>query len=121
MRVLLVEPDYRTKFPPLGLLKLASYHKNRGDEVSFVRGVQKDGGHWDRVYISTLFSFYHQKVVDTILHYKWSLGDDINRIFVGGAYASMYPDEIFKETGVWPITGLLNAKIGKKESGRMMC
>jgi len=38
MHVLLVEPSYYTRYPPLGLLKLASYHRNRGDSVELVRG-----------------------------------------------------------------------------------
>ena len=31
--ILMVEPDYYTKFPPLGLLKLAAYHRDIGDNV----------------------------------------------------------------------------------------
>jgi hypothetical protein len=37
-RVLLVEPGYRNKYPPLGLMKLATYHRNRGDYVRFYKG-----------------------------------------------------------------------------------
>ena len=37
-RVLLVEPDYKNKYPPLGLMKLATYHRNRGDNVRFFKG-----------------------------------------------------------------------------------
>jgi len=109
MRVLLVEPDYRSKFPPLGLLKIGSYHKSRGDEVRLVRGILKEIGHWDRIYISTLFSYHHHKVIQTILHYKETLGGDVSRLFVGGAYATLFPEVIFKETGVWPVVGLVNA------------
>ena len=75
MRVLLVEPDYRrnsrsirerntTKkredeslwYPPIGLMKLARFHKDRGDKVQFVYGcVEKRGlfdiaESWDRIY-----------------------------------------------------------------------
>jgi len=38
MHVLLVEPAYHTRFPPLGLLKLASYRRPLGDSVELVRG-----------------------------------------------------------------------------------
>ena len=69
MRILLVEPDYKSKFPPLGLLKIGAFHKNRGDEVVFVRGLAEPD-YWDRVYITTLFSFHHAKIIKTILHYK---------------------------------------------------
>ena len=36
-RVLLVEPGYRNKYPPLGLMKLASYHRDLGHDVLFVK------------------------------------------------------------------------------------
>ena len=36
-RILLVEPPYSNKYPPIGLMKIASYHKMLGDEVSFVK------------------------------------------------------------------------------------
>ncbi len=109
MRVLLVEPDYKSKFPPLGLLKIGSYHKSRGDEVRLVRGMLKADGHWDRIYVTTLFSFHHHKIIQTIKHYKEALGGDVGRLFVGGVYATLFPNVIFNETGVWPVVGLLNA------------
>ncbi|MBD5232251.1 MAG: hypothetical protein HDS66_08905 [Bacteroidales bacterium] len=40
--VLLIEPNYRTKFPPIGLMKLATYFKNRGDNVVFYKGEIKN-------------------------------------------------------------------------------
>ena len=40
MNILLVEPDYYTRYPPLGLMKLASYHRSRGQKVKLVRGKQ---------------------------------------------------------------------------------
>ena len=38
MNVLLVEPKYYTRYPPLGLLKLSAWHKLQGHNVQFVRG-----------------------------------------------------------------------------------
>lgn len=40
--VLLVEPNYKNKFPPIGLMKLATYFKNRGDNVVFYKGEIKN-------------------------------------------------------------------------------
>jgi len=37
-RVLLIEPNYKNKYPPMGLMKLATYFRNRGDEVRFFKG-----------------------------------------------------------------------------------
>lgn len=107
MRVLLVEPEYKSKFPPLGLLKIGAFHKNRGDEVVFVRGLTEPD-YWDRIYITTLFSFHHEKIIKTILHYKAMLRGDVSRIFVGGGYATLCPQDIYEETGIYPLKGLLD-------------
>ena len=38
--ILLIEPGYPNKYPPLGLMKLASYHGpyGRADNVTFAKG-----------------------------------------------------------------------------------
>ena len=41
-KVLLIEPNYKNKFPPIGLMKLATYFKLRGDDVVFYKGDMKD-------------------------------------------------------------------------------
>ena len=40
--VLLIEPNYKNKFPPIGLMKIATYFKLRGDNVVFFKGDLKD-------------------------------------------------------------------------------
>ncbi|MDR2130000.1 MAG: hypothetical protein LBP56_02320 [Odoribacteraceae bacterium] len=37
-KVLLLEPNYSNKFPPIGLMKLATYHKQLGYDVIFYKG-----------------------------------------------------------------------------------
>ena len=41
-RVLLLEPNYKNKYPPMGLMKLATYFRNKGDEVRFFKGDLRD-------------------------------------------------------------------------------
>ena len=67
-RILLVEPGYRNKYPPLGLMKISSYHKLAGDEVHFVKGriASHREANWDRVYVSTLFTFFWSETLRTI-------------------------------------------------------
>ena len=68
MKILLVEPDYPNKYPPLGLLKIGAYHQQRGDEVVLYKGLLKGEAaqYFDRIYITTLFSFYYSKTIATI-------------------------------------------------------
>lgn len=62
---------------------------------------------WDRICITTLFTFYWEKTVQTINFFK-QLCKDPNQVFVGGIAASVDPDEMFKDTGIKPSVGLLN-------------
>ena len=41
-QVLLVEPNYRNKYPPMGLMKLATYFRDSGDDVRFFKGNLQD-------------------------------------------------------------------------------
>lgn len=149
MRVLLVEPNYRKLsakrrklveeelpddevvagadsnedtlwYPPLGLMKLARFHRDRKDEVKFVRGwdrtLLEDGGLfapaaplWDRVYITTLFTFHFDKIVETINFYKEAVGGTAHRIYVGGIMSSLMPKAIHEESGIYPIPGIITS------------
>lgn len=146
MRILLVEPDYRNNsssfvksamnsnskrredeslwYPPIGLLKLATFHRRRGDEVKFVigrdqtavaeQGLFSDELLWDRIYITTLFTFDWKNVIETINFYIKAVGGSTHKIFVGGIMASIIPNDIFEETGIQPVVGILDSprKIG---------
>ena len=69
-RILLVEPGYKNKYPPLGLMKIAQYHgpSGKGDHITFVKGVDKSVQNtaWDRIYITTLFSFEYKRISEVI-------------------------------------------------------
>lgn len=99
MNVLLVEPDYKNKYPPMGLMKLSRYHKDRGDYVLFYKGKCSSSRIWDRIYITTLFTFDYKKVVNTINFYK-SLVNSVDDIYVGGIMASLMKEDLSRDTGV---------------------
>lgn len=112
-RILLVEPGYRNKYPPLGLMKISSYHKARGDSVKFVKGNDSSvlADAWDRVYVTTLFSFEWKHTSSTIDFAIAAAGNQPERVFVGGIAASLMHDEFIKEprwAGVRFIAGLLD-------------
>ena len=60
--ILLIEPDYKCKQPPLGLMKISFFHKNiLHDYVRFTKGKLPDElseAKWDRVYVTSLFRVY---------------------------------------------------------------
>lgn len=101
MRVLLVEPNYKNKYPPMGLMKISTYHKILGDEVHFVKGTKPeiDVEVWDRIYVTTLFTFHFAISVKTIKHYM-CLVDNTDALYVGGIMASLMPDKVAEATGV---------------------
>jgi len=180
--VLLIEPNYRNKYPPIGLMKLGTYHKMIGDNVVFFKGDLKDliinhivnlcisklrkidskfnwksnyfiireyikkrnksilddlntneseyevlllnaiifykdyywkkqylkEPFWDRVCVTTLFTFNWQITINTIEFCK-SLVKDENELWVGGVMASVIPEEIKSHTNLRNVhTGLLN-------------
>lgn len=40
--ILLIEPNYKNKYPPIGLMKIATYHRTLGDRVTFFKGDLKE-------------------------------------------------------------------------------
>lgn len=179
--ILLLEPNYKNKFPPIGLMKLATYFRLRGDNVVFYKGdlkeflinditgdcveklnqmdstinwklrsdkiatyikyrrkadidkigledsaysillapwvdYYKDYYHkkeylkhpkWDWIGVTTLFTFYWDITIETILFAK-GLVKDIKNIMVGGVLASIQPKEIEEATGIKPHCGTLH-------------
>jgi hypothetical protein len=101
MRILLVEPGYRNKYPPIGLMKISSYHKSKGDHVCFVKGFNTtiEKQLWDRIYITTLFTFDYALVIKTIRHYKKNVAN-IEDIYVGGILASLMTNDLINDTGI---------------------
>ncbi len=112
--ILLVEPGYRNKYPPLGLMKIAQYHGPYGkkDKVRFIKGEDRSviDTAWDRVYITTLFSFEWDRTARSIDFVLELVGGQAHRVFVGGIAASLMHERYTAEPkwrGVRFIKGLL--------------
>jgi hypothetical protein len=112
--ILLIEPAYRNKYPPLGLMKLAQYHGPEGkrDNVTFIKGLDRTilSRSWDRIYVTTLFSFEWKRISQAIDFAIEASAGQPNNVFVGGIAASLMHPEFVKETrwrGVRFIKGLL--------------
>ncbi|MBA4349262.1 MAG: cobalamin-binding domain-containing protein [Thermodesulfovibrio sp.] len=122
--ILLIEPDYKNKYPPLGLMKICTYHKQKGDNVVFYKGCSAELKKqlWDRIYISTLFTFYWDKTIKTIKFYSESVKHTSN-IFVGGVMATLMKSKIQDEINVTIVEGLLNekGKLGYKDDDKIDC
>lgn len=177
-KVLLVEPNYKNKYPPMGLMKLATYYRMVGDDVRFYKGdmrllavelicedlidrlsivfpdifwrdyyptlfefikvgkfsilesqdvfsdeivleivkefrkkyKNKDyfkHPRFDKVGITTLFTFYWDITIDTI-NFAKQLCKNKEDVMVGGIMSSILPDEVYSATGIHPFVGLLN-------------
>ena len=180
-KILLIEPKYKNKYPPIGLMKIATYHRMLGDDVTFFKGdvndlvldnlvesiidelkqkgiriqhlsdlalirqylktprialIQslveienfdsdqllevinrfssiyrkkefKNYPKWDRIYITTLFTFYW-KVTVSAIHAAKNLTNNLEDIFIGGVLASLLKKELEIETGIKPVEGLLD-------------
>lgn len=189
--ILLVEPNYKNKFPPVALMKFSTYHKRRGDNVVFFKGdiksfileriankcigkmtliepkinwdakrdiiidfirtkksefydklelsglenelllqnwityykdyywkkwyTKPEEREWDRILVTTMFTFYFDITVKTINELKELLkpGGDF---LIGGVLATLQPDEIEAATGIRPHIGLSN-KPGDLDEG----
>jgi hypothetical protein len=116
-KILLVEPGYKNSYPPLGLMKISSWHKIRGDTVDFVKddninqsffGYQPPElkKHYDRIYITSLFTYHADEVIKSIKNYQSKYpGAEIK---VGGILATLLPEFIKNQTEINPHVGLLS-------------
>lgn len=177
-KVLLVEPNYKNKYPPMGLMKLATYYRMVGDDVRFYKGDMRhlavdlicedlinhlsivfpnvfwknyyptlfdfikigkysilendllfnnedvldvlkeyrkkyrdkeyfSNPRFDKVGITTLFTFHWDITIDTI-NFAKQLCKNQNDVMVGGIMSSLLSEEVYAATGIHPFVGLLN-------------
>src|SRR5689334_17398800 len=113
-KILLIEPGYKNKYPPLGLMKIAQYHGPRGkrDQVRFIKGEDASvlGMAWDRIYVTTLFSFEYPRISQSIDFALKVANGQADKIFVGGIATSLMHERFVSEPrwhGIRFIKGLL--------------
>jgi hypothetical protein len=113
--ILLIEPGYKNKYPPLGLMKIAAYHGKKGkkDNVKFVKGEGDKtilNTNWHRIYVTSLFTFEWAKTGRAIDFAIQAANGDTSKVFVGGIAATLLHDDFSKESkwnGIRFIKGLL--------------
>jgi len=119
--ILLVEPAYNNPYPSLGLMKISTWHKKKGDDVMLIKDNSHNSAldlfernekcykklkkHYDIIYITSLFTYQAQYVIESIEYYKNKFPKA--RIRVGGIMATLMPEYIKEKTGIKPHIGLL--------------
>ena len=94
MKILLIEPAYYSRYPPLGLLKLGRLEEEVGNDVELVRGLKNLDFIPSKIYITSLFTYSWKPVHEAIeFYHKQFPGVPIS---VGGIYASLMPYNIRK-------------------------
>jgi len=92
-----------------------------GEEVTFVRGCEPQlaAERWDRVYVSSLFTYTWDITVRTIEYYKDCVEDATN-VVVGGVLATLMGDELHAVAGARVMPGLLD-RPGVLDKGDRTC
>lgn len=88
--VLLVKPKFYSAYPPLGLLKLSTLHKERGDTTELVFGASKPQREPDIIYVTSLFTWAWEPVWEAVQYF--SLEFPNAELWLGGLYASLMPE-----------------------------
>ncbi len=112
MNVLLVEPGYPTHYPPLGLLKIGRFHRDRGHRVRFVRGRSEEAASfgWDRIYVACVFTYHWNEVVRTLRFYApHTVKQPEEALFVGGVLATLMADDLRKAVPCRPVSGTIRS------------
>lgn len=89
--ILLVKPNYYSRYPPIALMKFSAYFKSIGWNVNYVEGTEcRDDLKPKYIYITSLYTYEWRAVHQACLFYK----DRFPRstIFLGGIYASLMPE-----------------------------
>lgn len=104
MKILLVQPKFpippksrwHKNFLPIGLLKLASYYRQKGHELELVLGKKDPPFYPDKIMITSFFTYWSKYVWDCVKYYKQKYPKA--KVIVGGIYASLMPEHC-KQSG----------------------
>jgi hypothetical protein len=113
---ILVEPDYKSTFPPIGLMKISKFLKGEGWDTHYVRGrqnlPQRIKERVKEILITSLTTWSYKEVIYCCMYYHKRFPGV--RISVGGIMASVMPDmlEDYLEGSVNVHKGLLNVAEG---------
>lgn len=75
-------------------MKIASFHKKRGDKVYFCKGKNEIKKTYDVIYITSLFTFYYKETIDTINYFEENYDC---QIYVGGIAATILPEKFMND------------------------
>ena len=112
--ILLIEPDFpiphksknHKNFLPIGLLKIATYLKEKGNSIKLYRGIPNTIEEFTvikkfsprEVWITSLFTYWAKYVRDAVQYYKSAFPK--SKVIVGGIYASIFTiNEVKDYTG----------------------
>lgn len=84
-----------------------------------IRFRKRDYPKFDIVGVTTLFTFYWKKTIETINTAKLFC-DNEDRMLVGGIAATILPEQVYKETGIHPHKGLLDGPILDDEENEIV-
>ena len=98
MNILLVEPNFpipaksknHCNFLPIGLLKIAAYHRKQGDKAELHRGNYQAKSYPNEIKVTSLFTYWSAHVWDSVSFYRKLYPKA--HIEVGGIYASLMPE-----------------------------
>lgn len=95
--ILLIEPGYKSTYPPIGLMKIAYFHRYiHHDYVRFAKGRLPEAfarKKWDRVYVTTLFTFEWDTMKEA-LDYALTVVKPEGKVYTGGILATLMPNLI---------------------------
>lgn len=88
-------PNFRNSNQEMAIKK----YRNRYREDGYPK--------FDIVGVTTLFTFYWRKTIDTINNAK-KFCNEGGRMLIGGIASTILHEQVFQETGIRPVVGLLN-------------